>query len=189
MSSPEQNSIPKQDLMCQTAFTTKSSSYMMTGFTSSRKYLSIIKGMVKITFVRVSKKSCVKNYSDFQIMSVINLLLKVFLKIITYKHVFSVRALFHRCRDVDCNGFACFIQEIEMLESVWIRWPRFVNLYWNQSSSTQIQVKVGTILKSNDVRQGWLLFELVIIYQEQSFQKFLEESGVSIRNNDESGIT
>uniref|UniRef100_A0A8D8SXR8 Craniofacial development protein 2 n=1 Tax=Cacopsylla melanoneura TaxID=428564 RepID=A0A8D8SXR8_9HEMI len=176
---------------------------------------------LKSEFIVLPKKQGAKRCSDYRTISLMSHMLKLFLKIMhkrlyriceeqvsptqfgfmkglgTRDALFSVQVLFQRCRDMNCNIFACFIdyqkafdkvkhnKMMEVLQDSGMDGKdlRIIkNLYWNQSATIKInQENTDEIKILQGVRQGCIISPLIFnLYSEAIFQEALEnmEEGI-----------
>lgn len=175
-------------------------------------------------FVMLPKKQGAKKCEDYRGISLMSHLLKIFLKIIhkriykiceerisdtqfgfmkgvgTRDALFSIQVLFQRCRDVNCDIFACFIdyekafdkiqheKMMQILKDTGIDGKnlRIIrNLYWNQSASIRLNSEECTdeVNIRRGVRQGCILSPLIFnLYSEEIFNEALEgeEHGILV---------
>lgn len=178
-------------------------------------------------FLILPKKQGAKACGDYRTISLMSHMLKLFLKIIhrriykvceervtntqfgfmkgvgTRDALFCLQVLFQRCRDMNCNIFACFIdyekafdrvQHEKMMEVLRntgmddkdLRIIR--NLYWNQTATVKINVEEQTnelnILRG--VRQGCILSPLIFnLYSEEVFKEAFDGADMGILLNGE----
>lgn len=178
---------------------------------------------LKSEFITLPKKPGAKTCGEYRTISLMSHMLKIFLKIIhrriyktceeqisstqfgfrnafgTREALFSIQVLFQRCRDVNCEIYACFIdyqkafdrvkhqKMVEILKGIGLDDKDLriiVNLYWNQSASVRLDrenTEEVDILRG--VRQGCILSPLIFnIYSEHIFKEALDdvEAGVSL---------
>lgn len=181
---------------------------------------------LKSEFITLPKKNGAKTCSEYRTISLMSHMLKIFLKVIhrriykiceeqisstqfgfrnglgTREALFSIQVLFQRCRDMNCDIYACFIdyqkafdrvkhQRIaEILENIGLDDKDLriiVNLYWNQSASVRLgreNTEDVDILRG--VRQGCILSPLIFnVYSEYIFKEALDdvEMGVLLNGN------
>lgn len=175
---------------------------------------------LKSEFIILPKKPGTRN--DFRTISLMSHLLKIFLKIIhsriyklceeqvsdsqfgfrkavgTQEALFSIQVLFQRCRDVNCDIFACFIdykkafdrvqhaKMIEVLQKTGIDTKDLKiirNLYWNQVSSVRLDGEcTNDVNFLRGIKQGCILSPVLFnLYSEYIFREALQ-------NMDEHGI-
>lgn len=175
-------------------------------------------------FITIPKKTAAKKCSEYRTISLMSHLLKVFLKIIhrriyktmeealaptqfgfrdavgTREALFSVQVLFQRCRDVNCDVYACFVdyakafdrvqhhRMIEILKNVGIddKDRRIItNLYWNQTASVRVDGDhTETVKILRGVRQGCVLSPLLFnIYSEYIFREAIDNAQEGILLN------
>ena len=116
--------------------------------------------------------------------------------------LFCLQVLFQRCRDMNCDVFACFIdyrkafdrvrheRMVEILRSIGLDDKDLriiVNLYWNQSASVSLENdSTEEVRIRRGVRQGCVLSPLLFnIYYEYIFRDALEGMEVGILLNGE----
>lgn len=186
----------------------------------------IPKEWLKSTFIALPKKSSANLCTDYRMISLMSHLLKLFLKIVhrrifkrceeqlspnqfgfrdavgTREALFAVQVLFQRCRDVNCDIYACFIDYhkafdsvqhdklISILEDVGIddKDLRVItNLYWNQSAHISVEGETSDEVEiKRGVRQGCILSPMLFnLYSEQIFREALEEVDHGILLNGE----
>lgn len=172
---------------------------------------------LKSTFILLPKIPNTKSCSDFRTISLMSHFLKLFLKIIhqrryrtceerinrpqfgfrnvmeTREALFSIQVLFQRCRDVDCDIFACFIDYqkafdnvrhdklIEILKEIGLKGAdlRIISsLYWNQTSNIRVGGEESEdIIIRRGVRQGCVLLPILFnVYADRIFQEPLGTS-------------
>lgn len=174
-------------------------------------------------FITLPKKPSTKTCEEYRTICLMDHLLKVFLKIIhkriyrlceeplsptqfgfrnaigTREALFSVQVLFQRCRDMDVNIYACFIdyqkafdriqhhKMIDILKNARLddKDLRIITkLYWNQTASVRLEGgNTDEIRILRGVRQGCVLSSLLFnLYAEQIFNEALEniEAGILI---------
>lgn len=179
---------------------------------------------MKSEFIAIPKKSSAKTCGDYRTISLMSHLLKVFLKVVhrriykiceeeiapnqfgfvnavgTREALFSVQVLFQRCRDVNCNVFACLIDYrkafdrvqhnklVNILRNIGISKKDLniiINLYWNQTAVLRVdedQTDEVKILRG--VRQGCILSPILFnIYSEYIFREALESVAEGIPIN------
>lgn len=181
---------------------------------------------LKSEFIILPKKPGAKSCGDYRTISLMSHLLKVFLKIIhkriyrmceegltetqfgfrdalgTREALFAIQVLFQRCRDVNCDIFACFIDYqkafdrvqhgklIKILQQLGLggKDRRIItNLYWNQVAHVRVEGDVSEELEiRRGVRQGCVLSPLLFnVYSEKIFEEALYELDEGILVNGE----
>lgn len=179
---------------------------------------------LKSTFIAIPKKTHASCCDDYRMISLMSHVLKIFLRIIhtriyrkceyqldetqfgfrngygTREALFSLNVLTKRCRDMNVNVFACFInyknafdcvkhyKMIEILKATGIDREEIriiSNLYWQQTAVMKLK---GATLEASSikrgVRQGCVLSPLLFnIYSEVIFKKALKKVSGGIRIN------
>lgn len=184
-------------------------------FNSIYRSGTIPRDWLKSTFVTLPKKRNAKVCNEYRTISLMSHALKLFLKILhsriyrkceeyigdsqlgfrngfgTREAMFGIQVLIQRCRDVNVDVFACFVDYekafdtvqhdklIRILSQLGLdgRDLRIIgNLYWNQSASVRVDGQLTeevSILRG--VRQGCVLSPLLFnIYSEKIFSDALE---------------
>lgn len=177
-------------------------------------------------FIVLPKKLGAKKCSDYRTISLMSHLLKLFLKILhrrlykiceeqvsptqfgfmkglgTRDALFSIQVLIQRCRDMNCDVYACFIDYSKAFDKV--KHNKMItvlqdsgidgkdlriikNLYWNQSAHIKINnEKTEEVKILRGVRQGCILSPLIFnLYSEAIFQEALEHIEAGILLNGE----
>lgn len=183
------------------------------------------------TFVTLPKKSNAQSCEDFRTISLMSHVLKVFLKIIhariykkcesnvtdtqfgfrnglgTREALFAIQVLFQRCRDVNCDVYACFVdytkafdkcQHGKMMESlrrtgIDTKDMRIIsNLYWGQKAVVRVEEKCSEPVEiRRGVRQGCVLSPLLFnLYSEDIFRESLDgiQGGIKINGENINNI-
>lgn len=181
---------------------------------------------LKSEFVAIPKKARAKKCEDYRTISLMSHLLKVFLKVIhkriynlcesqispnqfgfvkavgTREALFAVQVLFQRCRDVNCDVYACLIDYqkafdrvkhemmVNILKETGIddKDLRIIgNLYWNQVANLRVEGEHTDYVKiKRGVRQGCILSPLIFnLYSERIFSEALDglEKGILINGH------
>lgn len=185
---------------------------------------------LKSTFVTLPKKSNASQCDDYRMISLMSHVLKIFLRIIhtriyrkcdnqvdktqfgfrngfgTREALFSLNVLTQRCRDMNVNVFACFIdyrkafdcvkhhKMIEILKETGVDQQEIKiisNLYWHQVAEVRVETATSdVVLIKRGVRQGCILSPLLFnIYSEAIFREALDTvnggitvNGIKINN-------
>lgn len=120
----------------------------------------------------------------------------------TREALFSLQVLFQRCRDVNSDIYACFIdyqkafdrvqhtKMIQILEGLGLNKKDLriiVNLYWNQTASVRVNNESTEAVKiMRGVRQGCVLSPVLFnIYSEHIFREALETEHIGVNVNGE----
>lgn len=183
----------------------------------------IPKDWLKSEFITLPKKASAKTCEEHRTISLMSHLLKIFLKIIhkriykkceeeiapnqfgflnavgTREALFSIQVLVQRCRDVNCNVFACLIdyqkafdrvkhdKMIDILKNTGIDSKDLkiiTNLYWNQTAVLKIEGEHTDEVKIlRGVRQGCILSPILFnLYSEHIFREALDnmDEGIPI---------
>lgn len=183
----------------------------------------IPKDWLKSEFITLPKKASAKTCEEHRTISLMSHLLKIFLKIIhkriykkceeeiapnqfgflnavgTREALFSIQVLVQRCRDVNCNVFACLIdyqkafdrvkhdKMIDILKNMGIDSKDLkiiTNLYWNQTAVLKIEGEHTDEVKIlRGVRQGCILSPILFnLYSEHIFREALDnmDEGIPI---------
>ncbi|XP_071580242.1 uncharacterized protein [Temnothorax nylanderi] len=179
---------------------------------------------LKSTFITLPKKTQASRCDDYRMISLMSHVLKIFLRIIhtrifkkceyqldetqfgfrnglgTREALFSLNVLTQRCRDMNINVFACFIdyrkafdcvkhhKMIEILRATGIDSEEIrliSNLYWQQTAEVRLESATSeTTLIKKGVRQGCVLSLLLFnIYSEAIFKEALGGVTGGIRIN------
>uniref|UniRef100_A0A8D8Q762 Craniofacial development protein 2 n=1 Tax=Cacopsylla melanoneura TaxID=428564 RepID=A0A8D8Q762_9HEMI len=178
-------------------------------------------------FIMLPKKQGAKTCGEYRTISLMSHLLKLFLKIIhrrifklceervantqfgfmkgvgTRDALFSLQVLFQRCRDVNCDIYACFVdyqkafdrirheKMIEILKTIGMDGKdlRIIrNLYWNQTATIKLsnEDKTEEVNILRGVRQGCIISPLLFnLYSEEIFKEALYEGDEGILLNGE----
>jgi hypothetical protein len=185
---------------------------------------------LKSTFVALPKKSNSSQCDDYRILSLMSHVLKTFLRIIhtriykkcefqmsdtqfgfrnglgTREALFALNVLTQRCRDMNVDVYACFIdyrkafdcvnhqKMIEILRTTGVDEQdlRIISeLYWHQTATIEIEHTTSEDIQiRRGVRQGCVLSPLLFnLYSESIFREALDEvqggikiNGISIDN-------
>ena len=170
----------------------------------------IPKDWLKSTFVAIPKKANSKYCKEYRTISLMSHVLKLFLKIVhsriytkceenigrsqfgfkngfgTREALFSIQVLIQRCRDVNVDVYACFVDYekafdtvqhdklITILQEIGLdgRDIRLIaNLYWNQTADIRINNQTSEEIPiMRGVRQGCVLSPLLFnLYAEKIF--------------------
>lgn len=178
---------------------------------------------LRSTFITLPKKIHASNCDEYRMISLMSHVLKIFLRIIhtriykkceyqldetqfgfrsglgTREALFGLNVLTQRCRDMNVNVIACFIDYrkafdcinhqklIEILKTTGIDREEIrliTNLYWEQNAVVRIEGTYSDAIKiKRGVRQGCVLSPLLFnIYSEAIFREALEgiECGVKV---------
>ena len=176
----------------------------------------IPKDWLKSTFVAIPKKANCKYCKDYRTISLMSHVLKLFLKIVhsriyikceenigksqfgfrggfgTREALFSIQVLIQRCRDVNVDVYACFVDYekafdtvqhdklIAILNDIGLdgRDIRIIaNLYWNQTADIRINGQTSEEVPiMRGVRQGCVLSPLLFnLYAEKIFREAVED--------------
>lgn len=179
---------------------------------------------LRSVFVALPKKANASHCSDYRMISLMSHVLKVFLRIIhtriytkcefeigstqfgfrngvgTREAVFSLNVLTQRCRDMNVDVYACFIDYQRAFDCVshekLIRILRrtgidegdlriITRLYWNQTAGVRVDgAQSEEVAIRRGVRQGCVLSPLLFnIYSEAVFREALEDTEHGIRIN------
>lgn len=179
---------------------------------------------LKSIFVTLPKKAKAENCDDYRIISLMSHVLKIFLRIIhariyrkcesqmgstqfgfrggvgTREALFSINVLLQRCRDMNVDVHACFIdyrkafdtvrhgKMVEILKKIGIdkRDVRIiVELYWSQTAEVRVENKLSESAEiERGVRQGCILSPLLFnIYAEEVFREAINEQKGGININ------
>uniref|UniRef100_A0A8D8SMX4 Craniofacial development protein 2 n=1 Tax=Cacopsylla melanoneura TaxID=428564 RepID=A0A8D8SMX4_9HEMI len=181
---------------------------------------------IKSEFVILPKKPNARKCSDFRTISLMSHLLKIFLKVIhgrifklceeqvsesqfgfrravgTREALFSIQVLFQRCRDVNCDIYACFVdyqkafdrvqhsKMIKALQETGLDGKDLkiiANLYWNQVSSVKLEGEnTNNVQILRGVRQGCVLSPVIFnVYSEHILKEALQDMEAGILLNGE----
>ncbi|KAL1447598.1 hypothetical protein WDU94_009869 [Cyamophila willieti] len=177
-------------------------------------------------FIILPKKPNARKCSEYRTISLMSHLLKIFLKVIhgriykkceeqisdtqfgfrravgTREALFSIQVLFQRCRDVNCDVYACFIdyqkafdrvqhsKMMEVLEKVGLDHKDLkiiANLYWNQVASVKLEDECTEDVQIlRGVRQGCVISPVIFnVYSEYIFREILQTTEAGIWLNGE----
>lgn len=169
---------------------------------------------LKSEFVTIPKKTGAKKCEEYRTISLMSHLLKVFLRIIhkriysvcesqispnqfgfikavgTREALFAVQVLVQRCRDVNCDVYACLVdyqkafdrvkhdKMVKILRETGIddKDLRIIgNLYWNQIANLRVEGEHTDYVEiKRGVRQGCILSPLIFnLYSERIFSEAL----------------
>lgn len=181
---------------------------------------------LKSEFVTLPKKPNASKCNEFRTISLMSHLLKIFLKIIhsrifklceeqisdtqfgfrsavgTREALFSIQVLFQRCRDVNCDVYACFIdykkafdqvrhtKMMEVLQKAGLDGKDLKiirNLYWNQRACVSVDRETTEEIQIlRGVRQGCILSPVIFnLYSEYIFREALQDIEAGILLNGE----
>lgn len=179
---------------------------------------------LKSTFVTLPKKLKSSQCDDYRMISLMSHVLKVFLRIIhsriyrkcdyqvddvqfgfrkgvgTREALFSLNVLTQRCRDMNVDVYACFIdyrkafdcvkheKMVEILKTIGLDNEDLriiTELYWNQTAEVRVENSTSEAIQiQRGVRQGCVLSPLLFnIYSEAIFKEALEEEAGGIKVN------
>ncbi|KMQ95932.1 endonuclease-reverse transcriptase [Lasius niger] len=178
------------------------------------------------TFATLPKKPTAKTCEEFRTISLMSHVLKLFLKIIhakiyrkceentsetqfgfrnslgTREALFAMQVLIQRCRNMNCDVFACFIDYTKAFDrcqhqKIILDLRRvgvddkdirvIANLYWNQRARVRVEDRLTEQVEIHrGVRQGCVLSPTLFnIYSEEIFAEALTDLEVGIRINEE----
>lgn len=183
----------------------------------------IPKDWLRSTFITLPKTTHASNCDEYRMISLMSHVLKIFLRVIhtriykkceyqmdetqfgfrsglgTREALFALNVLTQRCRDMNVNLVACFIDYkkafdcvkhhklIEILKTTGIDREEIrliSNLYWKQSAVVKIEETTSeAIMIRKGVRQGCVLSPLLFnIYSEAIFKEALDgiECGIKV---------
>ena len=170
---------------------------------------------LRSTFATLPKKANAKFCNEYRTISLMSHILKLFLKIVhgriyrkceqsmgdtqfgfrngfgTREALFGIQVLAQRCRDVNVDVFACFIDYEKAFDTV--NHEKFIdilselglderdiriiaNLYWNQTATIRVEGEISEEVRIlQGVRQGCVLSPLLFnLYSERIFRNALE---------------
>lgn len=181
---------------------------------------------LRAEFITLPKKPSAKVCGEYRTICLMSHLLKLFLKILqrriyglceenifvtqfwfrdavgTREALFCVQVLFQRCRDMNVDVYACFIdyrkafdrvqhhKMVEILKDLGLDDKDLriiVNLYWNQSACVNVEgERTDEVKIRRGVRQGCVLSPLLFnVYSERIFREALEGAEMGIMVNGE----